>query len=61
MDSRRGVFGGASVKKWSRLAPRWFREASASERDVMLIEAVIVGLLFLYAVVSAVLVKAGMP
>lgn len=49
------------MKKWSRLAPRWFREASAPERDVMLIEAVIVGLLFLYAVVSFVLVKAGMP
>jgi len=43
----------------ARLA--WFRGLTNSERDVLLVEAVIVGLLALYAVVSFVLVKAGMP
>jgi len=38
-----------------------FRVLSNSERDVMLVEAMIVAVLALYAVVSFVLVKAGMP
>jgi hypothetical protein len=45
----------------AELRRRRFREMSNSERDVLLVEAVIVGLLALYAVVSFVLVKAGMP